>query len=238
MKTFRIVFIAIVLLAFLAPSVLMLFGVGGSSGENRVLARLPKLLKNGKLNTDFFNELDDYTEDHFAFRSALTEAFNRTDIALFGDVNGTSAVIGREGYIFYGETVNDHLGIGLLAEEEIEAIASYLSAVQTELEGRGIRFAFITAPNKATVYPELMPGWLRPTGGARNIDLLRDALEGKKVSYIDAKGLLIAAKGNREVYYPEDSHWNNFGAMLVYDSAAALFGLEEYDPEVFTTALD
>ena len=238
MKGLKIVFIAVVIIVLLVPSVFMLAGYRNPNRENRVLASLPKLFTKDGLNTAFFEKLDDYTEDHFAFRDHLTEGFNRTDIALLGDVSSTNAVIGRDGCIFYGETVNDYLGIEQLTDAEIASITNYLRDVQISFEAKGIRFAFIIAPDKATVYPELMPAYLHPNDSPRSIDLLQSALAESGVSFIDAKGILISAKEKRTVYYMEDSHWNNYGAMLVYNEAARLFGLEEYDAEIFGTAVD
>jgi hypothetical protein len=238
MKKLYIVFISVVLAALLVPSALMFCGFKNANRENRVLASMPKLVTDGGLNLEFSKKFDKYVEDRFALREYLVTAFNMTDIALLKDYNGTTAVIGREGHIFFGETVDDYLGINQLTDEQIGAIVRYLSDLKAELNSRGIEFAFMIAPNKAAIYPECMPGYLKPTDNARNIDLLADALTKAGVDYIDAKSLLLAAKESREVYYKHDSHWNNYGAMLVYNETAERFGLEKHDPEVYETVTD
>lgn len=238
MKKIQIVFICIVLAAFIVPSALMLFGFKNANRENRPLAKLPEIVSDKGINTDFASEFDDYVEDHFALREYLVTAFNSADVAILRDFNGTNAVIGKNEHIFYAESVDDYLGVDQLTPEQISSIADYLYDLQQRLSEKGAAFAFMTAPNKATIYPEYMPDYLKPTDNSRNIDMLADALKAKGVHTIDAKQILIDAKDTRTVYYEHDSHWNNYGAMLVYNSIAEEFGLEQYDPSVYTAEYD
>lgn len=238
MKAIRLIFVIVVITACLVPSVLMFCGYKNANRENRPLAQLPKLIKDGRLNEEFTSGLDDYTEDRFALREYLVTAFNAADAALLRDFNGTNAVIGRNNHIFYAETLDDYLGINQLTGEQIASIANYLYDLQQELSAKGVKFAFMTAPNKATIYPEYMPKRLVTTDSVRNIDMLTEALAQKGVTCIDAKSLLISAKADRTVYYEHDSHWNNYGAMLVYNAIAEEFGLEKYDPLTYTVEYD
>lgn len=238
MKTIRSIFIVVIMLGLMAPSVLMLAGVKNANRENRPLASMPKLFNEKGLNTDFAPGFDEYVDDHFALREHLVNSFNTISASVLKDTNSTEAVIGNDSHILFAKTVNDYLGVDQLNEEQIGVIAAYLSDVAGELEARGIGFVFITAPNKASVYPEAMPGYLKPVDTPRNIDMLNAALKEKDVPFIDAKALLIGAKAIRPVYYKHDSHWNNYGAALVYNSIADAFGLERFDAETFTVKCD
>ena len=238
MKRLNYIFIFLFLFLCFVPSILMTAGFKNPNRENRPLAKLPVLFKDGSLNTDFFDQLDDYVEDRFALKDVLVNAFNTLDAAILGDVSGDNAVIGKDNFIFYGETVDDHLGINGLTEAEICSIVNYLSAIQAELSENGTVFAFMIAPNKATIYPELMPDHLIPTENERNIDLLTSALLKAGVNVVDAKSTLIEGKRTRSVYYEHDSHWNNYGAMLVFNETSRLFGLEAFDAEDYTTVFD
>lgn len=238
MKKLKLAFVILIISVLLVPSVLMLCGYRNANRENRVLAKLPKLFAESGFNTKFASQFDKFMDDNLALREHVVTAFNKTDIALLRDVNGTNAVIGKENNILYGETVDDYLGIDQLTENEIASIAAYLSDIQKSLSERGVAFAYMTAPNKATVYPELMPAYLKPTDSKRNIDMLEEALTSLGVSHIDAKTLLQTAKQDRSVYYKHDSHWNNYGAALVYNEIAIVFGLESRDADAYTTVND
>lgn len=238
MKSIRIIFICFALICFVAPSALMLGGFKNENRENRPLANLPKLITKDGLNTGFAAGLDEFTNDHFALREYLVTAFNAADIALLNDFNGTNTVIGKNGFVYFAETVDDYLGINQLTEEQIDSIAAYLADISADMEKKGVKFAFMTAPNKAAIYPEYMPGYLAVTSNARNIDMLTGKLKEFGVGCVDAKKLLTKAKDERTLYYERDSHWNNFGAMLVYNEIAEQFGLESFDPYTYTTIVD
>lgn len=238
MKKIHVIFSAIVLAALLIPSVLMLCGFKNANRENRVLAKMPELVSEKGVNTKFASGFDKYVDDHFALREYLVTGFNTAQKALLRDFNGSNAVIGSNNFIYYGETVNDYLGVDQLTRAQINSIAAYLYDVQQNFAERGIRFAFMTAPNKATVYPEYMPRYLKPTDAPRNIDMLEKAMTEKGVEHVNALEILLEGKKTRSVYYEHDSHWNNYGAMLVYNAIAEKFGLEKYEASVYTAEKD
>lgn len=238
MKKIHVIFSAIVLAALLIPSVLMLCGFKNANRENRVLAKMPELISEKGVNTKFASGFDKYVDDHFALREYLVTGFNTAQKALLRDFNGSNAVIGSNNFIYYGETVNDYLGVDQLTRAQINSIAAYLYDVQQGFAERGIRFAFMTAPNKATVYPEYMPRYLKPTDAPRNIDMLEKAMTEKGVEHVNALEILLEGKKTRSVYYEHDSHWNNYGAMLVYNAIAEKFGLEKYEASVYTAEKD
>ena len=238
MKKLYIIFTALILCACLVPSVMMFCGYKNANRENRVLATMPKLIEDGRLNTDFSSGFDKYVEDNFALREYMVTGLNAAEVALLSDFNGTNAVIGKNGHIFYAETLDDYLGINQLEPEQIDSIVNYLSALNNSFAEKGVAFAFMTAPNKATIYPEYMPSRLKTTDAPRSIDMLTEALCEKGVPVIDAKSILLKAKNDRTVYYEHDSHWNNYGAMLVYNDIAREFGLEQFDAADYTTVFD
>lgn len=229
MKLIRICFIAAVLLLCLIPSALMLGGYKNANRENRPLAKLPKLITDKGVNREFFNELDSYTNDHFALREYMVTALNTVSGALVSDNIGTNALIGKSGHLFFGKTVNDYTGVSQLSGDEIDSIAEYLADIAKKFESDGGMFAFMIAPNKATIYGEYMPDYLCIEDTPRNIDMLTEALKARGVRVIDAKRILLENKDAGELYYKHDSHWNDLGAMLVYNEIAECFSLERFD---------
>lgn len=238
MKTFRIIFTAIVLAACALPAVLLLLGFKNANAENRPLAKMPAVVENGGPNLEFARGFDKYFDDNFALREYLVAGCSAVSVSLLGDYNGQNAVIGKEGRIYYADTLDDYQGLGTLSASDIASAADYLAALQKQYEDMGVRLVFLIAPNKATIYPEYMPDQLAVTDSERNIDLLQAALDERGVNYIDAKALLTAQKPNYDLYYLRDSHWNNTGAVLVYNAAAQMLGLDTYDPSDFTTVCD
>lgn len=240
MKKLRIAFIVTVLAACVLPALLLACGFKNANRENRPLAEMPKLIDEDGLNLKFAKGFDKFMDDNFALREYLVTACNTVTVGALGDYNGKSAIIGREGTLLYSETSDDYLGVDLLSAEQISSAADYLAALQAELAQKGVALIFIAAPNKASVCPEYMPAYLKPVGGEGNLAALQAELDKKGVSCIDARGILLSAKQStgRPVYYLRDSHWNNFGAALIYNAAAERLGLEAIDADTYTTAED
>lgn len=240
MKKLQIAFLAFVLAACALPAVLLLCGFKNANRENRPLAQMPKLVSEGALNLKFSQGFDKFIDDNFALREYLITACNTASAKVMGDYNGQSAVIGKNGYLYYSESCDDYLGINCLTDDMISSAADYLYALQEELAGQGRSFVFIVAPNKATVYSEYMPDYLKPTDAQRNIKALQQELKNRGVNFIDAAALLESAKQSYDLplYYMRDSHWNNLGACLVYNALAERIGLERYDESAFTAEAD
>lgn len=238
MKKLRIAFTASVLMLCMLPMLLLLFGYKNANRENRPLAKLPKLIENGSVNLDFSSEFNKFADDNFALREVLVTACNGVTASVLGDYNGTSAVIGRDGWLYFADTLGDYTGAAVLDDAELDSAARWLAGLQTELEERGTELIFIIAPNKATVCPENMPGYILSAEPSSNLYRLQQLFEKYGVSHIDAAGLLKQAKQTHPVYYMRDSHWNNFGATLVYNACAERLGLETCDPMAYEEVCD
>ncbi len=237
MKRFSYVFVFAVSALLLVPALLFLFGArDGASGGAKAFA--PAVVRGGRFNERFLSDFGEWFGSSFPLRSYLIEAFNTADAALLSDVNTKEAIVGKDGFIFFGETAADYLGTDTLSREELSSIVDYLGDIEALARENGAVFVFVTAPNKASVYPELMPSYLKRTGGASNIDLLTEMLLESGVTVFDAKSALLSGKAERSVYYEHDSHWNNFGAALVYNGLADIAGLESFDPRVYDTVFD
>lgn len=217
-KPFYIAFIAAFLALCLLPTAALLCGYEAENRENRPLARRASLFGRDGLNLSFPAEFDDYFEDHFGFREEMVTAFHGLTMALLGDTLNEKVIVGKNGMLFYSETLDDYLGRNLLSDEEIARIAACLCIEQAWCEARGIAFTFSIAPNKNTVYPENMPSRLAPTGEADNRERLYAALSEAGVPTVDFAALLLAHKADGQLYHDRDTHWNERGALLAYNA--------------------
>jgi len=73
------------------------------------------------------------------------------------------------------------------------------------------------AANKHSIYPEHLPGSLRPVSEKRRLDQLLDYMGARSdVRLIDVRPALLEAKKEKRVYHWTDSHWNDLGAYHAY----------------------
>lgn len=221
-KSTAILFTALFLLICLVPSVGMLLCGPSGALANEIPARAPAPLEDGKPNMEYLSGLTEYAADSFFLRRELITGYAKLQ-ALFGQSANEDVVLGREGWLFYGEELADYAGTEPLTERELFAIAKNLSLIQEYVEGMGAEFLFSVAPNKSSLYPQYMPDW--PTAETeRNAQRLMVELEKQGVAFAD----LFEAFGEEEetLYFAHDSHWTSRGAALAADTLLEALGRE------------
>ncbi len=115
---------------------------------------------------------------------------------------------------------------------------AYLQQVQEErrdwLAQRGIRYIFVVAPDKQTIYPENLPSWLKPTGRPTKLDQFMAHMHAHStVAVPDLRPALREAKSTAPTYFQTDSHWNLFGGFIASREIVKLLP-EKLDPEPLT----
>lgn len=217
-KIICIVFVAVCLCICAVPSVCMTFARTDSTTENKRLKELPKLrTEEGGFNVNILGELGEYFGDHFAFRNAMVDADSRIQSGVFRVSNADTVVSGKNGWLYYSDTLNDYLGRRLLSDRAIFNIANNLKIVQDYAESRGAKFVFTVAPNKNSLYGDNMPYYYSCKAGSdKNITALAPKLRKAGVKYTDL--FSVFGSTDETLYLKRDSHWNNKGAMLAFSA--------------------
>ncbi len=209
------IYSALFLTVCLVPAVCTPFFNGDASKEKRESAKLPSFLNEGKINTAFFKEFENYFSENFAFRQQLVTADGRLKSALMHTSADDDVIVGKEGWLYYSETVSDFQRINTLSSREINAIANNLRIIDKNCENRGADFIFFSAPNKNSLYPENMPYNYIQTDNNSNLENLTEILSSDDF-YIDMKSELEALNSPTALYHKTDTHWNNFGAYAAH----------------------
>ena len=208
----------------LIPSVGMFF-YHSELAENRTLSGMPSLwTEQGGWNGNYFEELQTYVAEHFAFRSELVEADSVLKYRLLHTPGDDQVVIGKEGWLFFGETLADYAGVSL-SDDELDGIAERLAGVSEYVRSQGKQPLFVIVPNKNSIYPEYMPARFGSRAETRNLTQLQERMSDQNIPYVDAYHILLANKETDELYLHEDTHWNNTGARLVLNEIYAAYGL-------------
>lgn len=218
------IFAAIFFALCLIPSVGMPF-YKTQLAENRTLSAPPQIrMETGELNARYFEELQTYVAEHFAFRGELVEADSRIKYRMFGTPSNDQVVIGKDGWLFFDETLADYAGV-TLSDSELDAMAGRIAEAAEYVRAQGKQPLLVIVPNKNSVYPEYMPRQFGDKAERRNLTELQDRFDALGVPYVDAYGLLVGNKGMDELYLHEDTHWNNTGARLVLNEIYKAYGL-------------
>lgn len=217
MKKNNLILIIIFGLILVLPVISVYFGVGKNFvlEENRDLAYKPQVgiyEKFPKLFTNYFN-------DHFGLRKILIVSDRWLRFKLFGVSPNKAITIGKNNWLFYTPDVNyiDSVNAQEFNRGELEQIKNNLEKVQKEFKDRNIKFYFLAAPNKQSIYPEFLPNYMKKVRAESRLDQLSEFLkDNKEIAFVNPKNELIAAKSSGPLYLKYDTHWNDLGAFIAY----------------------
>ena len=231
-----ILYIIIFLLLCLIPSAGLLFGAEGAR-EKEDSAKFPSLQKDGgAVNERYLQQAGDWFQDHFALRQQLVTANAKLRAGLFQESAAEGVILGTDGWLYYRDSLADYQGTDLLSDRALYDIAHTAAMTQDYLSLLGINYLFALAPNKATVYPEHMPYYLKQKASDEsNRQRLMKYMQEEGVSYADLSGRLVKAAQSGEeralpaLYHKRDSHWTAEGAAFAADEILTQLGVPHRD---------
>ncbi|MHC4241129.1 MAG: alginate O-acetyltransferase AlgX-related protein [Planctomycetota bacterium] len=186
-------------------------------GEKRTLAQCPVLgIDPIKTIPDKF---ESFYEDHFGFRNGLIRSHNWIRYKLFKGASYGKVFFGKGDWLFLAKsgTIADYLGQGPLTSDELDIWKNKLEQRQRWLSGKGIRYLFVIAPNKLTIYPEMLPDHVGKFKGQTRMDQLIYYLnQNSTIKLLDLRDALQEAKKTALVYHVTDTHWTDRGGFVTY----------------------
>lgn len=235
-----IIFITLFLAACIVLSVGILFAGPAKAGANEQLQRSPELFdKNGQLNDQFFADTSAWVNDHFFMRQELISINRWLTCTIFGHSGEESVILGSDGWLFYGSTLDDYTGANPRSAREIFSIVKNISLMDQYCKQQGMSFAFLIAPNKNSVYPDNMPNY----GNVADVHDANRVIQHLQEENVDVIDLFDAfQKEDPVLYFRTDSHWNEAGAAYAADLINAVYGVDsnfydgpfEYDKQLYT----
>jgi hypothetical protein len=188
--------------------------------ENRALTPMPELAWKTRVLNDFPVQFENYFRDRFGGRGRLIRCLNTAQADWLHLPALSKVGMGKQGWLFYFEEpvgkdyrINTPFGPDVLLHWQ-----RCLEARRDWLARQGIRYVFVIAPDKQSIYPEMIPRLLRRRGnvGGRLDQLVNHQKAFSDVPVLDLRGPLREAKTRERVYAVTDSHWNEFGAYVAY----------------------
>ena len=225
-------------LALVAPSVdgFLRDGTPSVLVENRRAAPAPTLARDLGEWRLVPERLEAFLKDRIGFRHALIRLHNVVELLGLGRSPVASMLAGRDGWLFYtgDQTFETGRGILPLSDAQLERWRCTLEARRNWLAARGVPYLFVIAPDKSSVYPDLLPEGSQPIGPSRYDQLAAHLAAHSDVMFLDLRPALAAARVDRHVYFPHGSHWNAIGAHVAYRTVRA--AISRWFPDVAAAA--
>ena len=244
-NTVLVVLFALYLSSALILTILRLFGLNYNGPVlDEKAYKTEQIVSSGNIIKDF----DAFFEASFPYRNTII-SIHRTDIQRFeapyrhglykllseklysgysrsflAPLIDGETLYGREDWLFFtgGDSVKYYRNKKPLSEEMMSEWLASFEALESVCNEKGIRLAIIIAPNKEQVYGEYMPSYTIESGPKRDELLEQYVTENSNINFCYLIDEMKASKSTREIYYRQDTHWNNLGAfagvMSVYES--------------------
>jgi alginate O-acetyltransferase complex protein AlgJ len=200
-------------------------GLHPASGQNASAAAgaVKQPILGGRPLSDFLRDAAIYYEKTSPLRAWLIRRHMAFRLNTLGMSSVSSVIIGRNHWLFLGRETDKvderryFMGINPFREETLKQWLLVLTERQRWLERQGIAYWLVVVPNKSSVYPEFMPG-IYAGGGSTRLDQLTRFMKKYAPGFplLDLRPAMLAGKKTRLLYWPTDTHWNNFGSDLAY----------------------
>ena len=148
------------------------------------------------------------------------------ELGYIGFIGGVSlepnkVLIGKNGWLFLGNGYANTLiakrdGVTDSNSSAISSLHDSMHAWKEYLEGQGVKSFVVTiGPDKDTVYSEHLPAWAEHADKS----IIKKIINDNGDIYIDTLSAIEATKNKSSLplYFYTDTHWNHFGASVVFN---------------------
>ena len=215
-----IVFLA-VFFALLFVPMMHISDAEKSTQENRMLAKKPDFSQIYDKGGNFGKLYEQWFNDRFFGRKALIELYD--EIMGILTRNGNKKVlIGENGWLFFkgDNSLRNFQNLDVFAEKDLKKIAKYLGDIQNWAEKNHKQFYFLIGPDKNKIYGENIHILKQVNGNdkSRANQLIKYLKAHTKVKVVYPYNELHQAKKNGLLYWKNDTHWNDMGAFIAYQT--------------------
>lgn len=218
----KIVYVTVFILALIIP------GIWTFVGSQETIGNEEQVNFSDVNYWNISDKVDSYMNTKFGFRNKLVNLYNEIKYNVFTESGNVEVIVGQDGWLFYTGALHDYTGTDKLSDIQIDKIVKILSMVQNKVESSGSKFIFVSAPNKMEIYGEYMPYYHIEDTEPGNYEKLFAELENSEVTFVDLKKVFKEEKeiSDYRLYYKGDSHWNEVGAFVAYESIMEELGLD------------
>lgn len=199
---FMTVWIGIIVINFIWPKQVF------SEEENRMLASMPRFSFESFVSGKYLNSVNDYINDHFAFRNIYLKLNSWWEVSVMGKKENNGVYIGKDNYLFekfeYGDEEKENLKNNTIA----------ISDFAQNMQNMDISTYFILVPNSIYINKDKLPDKVETPNQKEIINEVYANMSNTK--NIDVTTALTEENKEKPLYFRTDHHMNSDGAYVVY----------------------
>lgn len=195
--------------------------------ENRLRHPPPPLAPEKHVVQDYPKWFEMYFNDRVGYRDVLLGWHHRLMYHAFDDPVSKLAWVGRDGWLYLNVADptagrDGHPTVG----DRLRAWADALADRHAYLKARGIGYVVLVPPEKSSVFPEHLRGYVARHPPPEPAEAFGHLLAERGVRFVNPLPPLLAAKATcpHPLYYKLDSHWTYDGGRIGYRLLAAEIG--------------
>ncbi len=222
-----IIIIIMFVIILIMPHILYFFikdKLSQDTSENRNLATKPAL----EFTTlqEFPSKYDEYFNDNLPFRRFIQKQYNNMNYYIFKVKSFNNVMIGKKTengnmqWLFYdkksdGDPLQYALGMRTFTDDEKRTAIINIKSNLEKLKEKNIDAYYFIAPNKSTIYKELLPDSLEIKSDKNAILDLYEYIKSQGVeNIVYPYHELIESKKTAYSYLSLDTHWNIYGGFV------------------------
>lgn len=190
------------------------------------LAENVSLSTTGWFSGEYQNKKNEYLKDNFGFRPSFVRINNQLDYSLFKKLHASTAVYGKEGYLYEENYIKTYYGIDYVGDSIIENKIKKFEFIKDQLRKLNKELVVLLAPGKGSFYPEFIPDKYRKDSiGNTNYESYKKYLNHYAIPTLDFQDWFLKNKNTSKYpLYPKAGiHWSRYGEILVADSLLNYF---------------
>ncbi len=157
-----------------------------------------------------------YVDDHFGFRYSLVRCNRKIYRDIFKDSDAQNMLLGKDGWRFLKGTnsvveYTEHRYP--LSSNELNQISTAFTTVDERMKALGIPFFIVVAPNKHSVYSEMLPDFVVRATTTR-FDQVRSEPSISHLFPFDLRQVLKNRKATGQLFEKQGTHWSDLGVWL------------------------
>ncbi|MDY6935880.1 MAG: hypothetical protein SVZ03_16885 [Spirochaetota bacterium] len=175
----------------------------------------------------FQRDIEKWLSYNIGLRAAFIRIDNQINYSFFNYVSATpSIIIGKDKWLYSTPYIDNYYNRDIVPICELEKKAINITKLQKLLKSKDIGFLLIITPNKASIYPEYIPEYIKKKYIAEknvrkksNYENIISLFNKYKINYLDGHSFFIELK-KKSPYplFPKSGiHWSYYSAYFFTD---------------------